>query len=200
MRSLRPEVGRLERPSAPPTARHCGLSASTCESRGDDRRASRAGGAMAAAAVLGLSSAASSTSSSTGCRACSSAAGRRSARSCAARRRRRPPRYNLVVPRSACPACGHRIGALREHPGRVLARAARQVLGLRHRISARYPIVELLGGRAGRAGDRALRPDLAGPRGVRIAVDAARADVHRLRHAAPARRPHAAAAVGRACS
>ena len=44
-----------------------------------------------------------------------------------------PPRYNLVVPRSACPACGHMITALREHPGRVLARAARQVLRLRRR-------------------------------------------------------------------
>ena len=46
-------------------------------------------------------------------------------RDSAARRPRQSPRYNLVVPRSACPACGHRIGALREHPGRLVARAAR---------------------------------------------------------------------------
>ena len=27
-----------------------------------------------------------------------------------------PPSYNLAVPRSACPACGHRIGALENIP------------------------------------------------------------------------------------
>ena len=43
---------------------------------------------------------------------------------------RRPAAYNLVVPRSACPACGQPIGALREHSGRVVARAARQVRGV----------------------------------------------------------------------
>ncbi|MDQ2962753.1 MAG: A24 family peptidase [Pseudomonadota bacterium] len=56
------------------------------------------------------------------------------------------PRYNLVTPRSQCPACGHRIGALENIPvvsflflrGRCSACAAP--------ISARYPIVELLTG------------------------------------------------------
>jgi leader peptidase (prepilin peptidase)/N-methyltransferase len=51
--------------------------------------------------------------------------------------------YNLVVPRSACPACGHRITALENIPvvswlvlrGKCSACAAR--------ISARYPVVEL---------------------------------------------------------
>jgi len=55
-------------------------------------------------------------------------------------------RYNLVVPRSACPSCGHRIGAHENIP--VLS-----WLFLRGRcsscgtpISARYPVVELLAG------------------------------------------------------
>jgi leader peptidase (prepilin peptidase)/N-methyltransferase len=56
------------------------------------------------------------------------------------------PRYNLVVPRSQCPACGHRISALENVP--VLS-----FLFLRGRcsachvpISVRYPLVELLTG------------------------------------------------------
>jgi leader peptidase (prepilin peptidase)/N-methyltransferase len=56
------------------------------------------------------------------------------------------PAYNLAVPRSACPACGHRITALENLPivswvalrGRCSACAAA--------ISPRYPAVELLGG------------------------------------------------------
>jgi leader peptidase (prepilin peptidase)/N-methyltransferase len=55
-------------------------------------------------------------------------------------------RYNLVRPRSACPACGHRIRAWENVPlvswlalrGRCSACGAR--------ISARYPLVELLAG------------------------------------------------------
>ena len=53
------------------------------------------------------------------------------------------PSYNLVVPRSACPACGHRIGALENIP--ILS-----WLALRGRCSAcgtaiglRYPLVEI---------------------------------------------------------
>ena len=56
------------------------------------------------------------------------------------------PPYNLVVPRSACPSCGHRITALENIP--VVS-----WLALRGRCSAcqagipiRYPIVEILGG------------------------------------------------------
>ena len=57
-----------------------------------------------------------------------------------------PPVYNLAVPRSACPACGHRIGALENVPivswllQRGACRACRQP------ISIRYPLVEALGG------------------------------------------------------
>jgi leader peptidase (prepilin peptidase) / N-methyltransferase len=56
------------------------------------------------------------------------------------------PRYNLVVPRSACPACGHRITALENIP--LLS-----WLALRGKCSAcgagiglRYPVVELAAG------------------------------------------------------
>lgn len=56
------------------------------------------------------------------------------------------PRYNLVVPRSACPSCGHQISAMENIP--VLS-----YLALRGRcsqcktgISPRYPIVEALTG------------------------------------------------------
>ena len=111
------------------------------------------------------------------------------------RRRVQPRRSALGVPRMRP---SHR-GA-REHPGRVLACAARQVLGLRHAHFRALPDRRVDRGRARRPRDRALRTDLAGPRGLRIAVDAARADVHRSRYAAVARRPHAAAALGRACS
>ena len=44
--------------------------------------------------------------------------------------RRRSPRYNLVVPRSACPSCGHRITALENIPVVSWLALARQVLGL----------------------------------------------------------------------
>ena len=56
------------------------------------------------------------------------------------------PAYNLVVPRSACPSCGHRIGAHENVP--IVS-----WLALRGRCSAckaaipmRYPLVELAGG------------------------------------------------------
>jgi leader peptidase (prepilin peptidase)/N-methyltransferase len=55
-------------------------------------------------------------------------------------------RYSLVTPRSACPACGHRINALENVPivswlvlrGKCSACSAR--------ISAKYPLVEALAG------------------------------------------------------
>lgn len=55
-------------------------------------------------------------------------------------------RYNLVVPRSACPSCGHTIGALENVPvlSWLLLRGS-----CRHcsaRISVRYPLIEILTG------------------------------------------------------
>ncbi|HEY7787805.1 MAG TPA: A24 family peptidase [Casimicrobiaceae bacterium] len=56
------------------------------------------------------------------------------------------PAYNLAVPRSACPACGHRIGALENIPI-VSWLALRGVCSAcRKPISIRYPLVEALGG------------------------------------------------------
>jgi leader peptidase (prepilin peptidase)/N-methyltransferase len=56
------------------------------------------------------------------------------------------PAYNLVVPRSACPSCGHRIGAHENVPivSWLALRGKCSACGAR--ISARYPIVELAGG------------------------------------------------------
>ncbi len=55
------------------------------------------------------------------------------------------PTYNLVVPGSACPACGHRIGALENVPvvsWLVLKGRCRQCSAA---ISSRYPLVERSG-------------------------------------------------------
>jgi leader peptidase (prepilin peptidase)/N-methyltransferase len=59
------------------------------------------------------------------------------------------PAYNLVVPRSACPACGHRIGALENVPVVSWLALRGKCLACGTRISARYPIVELIAGALG---------------------------------------------------
>jgi len=54
--------------------------------------------------------------------------------------------YNLVIPRSACPHCGHRIGALENIPivsYLILKGRCRQC---KARISPRYPVVEAITG------------------------------------------------------
>jgi leader peptidase (prepilin peptidase) / N-methyltransferase len=55
-------------------------------------------------------------------------------------------RLNLIVPRSACPSCGHRITALENVPlvSWLALRGKCSACGVR--ISARYPLVELAGG------------------------------------------------------
>jgi len=55
------------------------------------------------------------------------------------------PPYNLVVPRSACPACGHRVSALENIPVVSWLALRGRCKGCGTAISARYPIVELLG-------------------------------------------------------
>jgi len=56
------------------------------------------------------------------------------------------PPYNLVVPRSACPSCGHAIGAHENIPlvSWLALRGRCSACGTP--ISARYPLVELTGG------------------------------------------------------
>jgi leader peptidase (prepilin peptidase)/N-methyltransferase len=56
------------------------------------------------------------------------------------------PRYDLVAPRSACPACGHRITAIENIPvvSWLALRGKCRACGVA--ISARYPLVEILGG------------------------------------------------------
>jgi leader peptidase (prepilin peptidase)/N-methyltransferase len=56
------------------------------------------------------------------------------------------PRYNLVVPRSACPACGHRVSAGENIPVLSWLYLRGRCSGCGTRISVRYPIVEALTG------------------------------------------------------
>jgi leader peptidase (prepilin peptidase)/N-methyltransferase len=55
-------------------------------------------------------------------------------------------RYNLVVPRSACPSCGHQIRALENVPviSWIALRGKCSACGAK--ITARYPAVEILAG------------------------------------------------------
>jgi leader peptidase (prepilin peptidase)/N-methyltransferase len=57
-----------------------------------------------------------------------------------------PETYNLVVPRSACPACGHRIGALQNIPVVSWIALRGKCSACRTPISVRYPLVEALTG------------------------------------------------------
>ena len=54
--------------------------------------------------------------------------------------------FNVVVPRSRCPACGHRLGAWENIPIVSWLALRRRCSACGARISARYPVVELLGG------------------------------------------------------
>jgi leader peptidase (prepilin peptidase)/N-methyltransferase len=56
------------------------------------------------------------------------------------------PRYNLVVPRSQCPACGHRISALENVPVLSFLFLRGRCSACQVPISVRYPLVELLTG------------------------------------------------------
>src|SRR3954462_14108116 len=56
------------------------------------------------------------------------------------------PRYNLMVPRSACPACNHPIGALENVPLVSYLVLRGKCSACRTGISPRYPFVEALTG------------------------------------------------------
>ncbi|MEO8717340.1 MAG: A24 family peptidase, partial [Burkholderiales bacterium] len=55
-------------------------------------------------------------------------------------------RYNLLVPRSACPACGHPIGAVQNIPVLSWLALRGKCAACSARIAARYPLVELAAG------------------------------------------------------
>ena len=55
-------------------------------------------------------------------------------------------KYNLVVPRSACPSCGHRITALQNVPVISYLMLGGKCAGCKARISIRYPLVEAMTG------------------------------------------------------
>ena len=56
------------------------------------------------------------------------------------------PAYNLVVPRSACPSCGHPITALQNIPVISWLALGGKCASCKAPISVRYPVVEILGG------------------------------------------------------
>ena len=56
------------------------------------------------------------------------------------------PLYNLAVPRSQCPACGHQISALENVPIASFLALGGKCSSCGKPISARYPLVEVLGG------------------------------------------------------
>ena len=58
-------------------------------------------------------------------------------------------RYNLLVPRSACPACGHRISAVQNIPILSWLALRGKCAACRTRIAVRYPLVELAAGLIG---------------------------------------------------
>lgn len=55
-------------------------------------------------------------------------------------------RYNLMVPRSACPQCGHQITALENIPVLSYAALGGKCSECKTSISLRYPVIELLTG------------------------------------------------------
>ncbi len=56
------------------------------------------------------------------------------------------PAYNLVIPRSACPSCGHQITALENIPVVSYLVLGGKCSDCKTRISPRYPLVEVLTG------------------------------------------------------
>ena len=56
------------------------------------------------------------------------------------------PRYDLAIPRSHCPACGHRISALENIPIASYLVLGGRCSACKARISPRYPLVEALTG------------------------------------------------------
>ena len=53
-------------------------------------------------------------------------------------------RFDLIVPRSACPSCGRQVAALENFPVLSYVALRGRCAGCKTKISARYPVVELL--------------------------------------------------------
>lgn len=56
----------------------------------------------------------------------------------------RTQRFDLFAPRSACPSCGHRIGALENIPVLSYLGLRARCAGCGTRISSRYPLIEIV--------------------------------------------------------
>ncbi len=72
------------------------------------------------------------------------------------------PRYNLMVPRSRCPSCGHGITALENIPVLSWLVLRGKCSACSAQISARYPMVEILGGLLAAAAIWKFGPNWAG--------------------------------------
>lgn len=72
------------------------------------------------------------------------------------------PAYNLVVPRSACPSCGHVLRAIENVPVISWLALRGRCSNCSARISPRYPVVELAGGVAAFAAIWAFGPTAKG--------------------------------------
>jgi len=72
------------------------------------------------------------------------------------------PAYNLVVPRSACPSCGHVLRAIENVPVLSWLALRGRCSNCSARISPRYPVVELAGGVAAFAAIWAFGPTAKG--------------------------------------
>ena len=110
-----------------------------------------------------------------------------------------PAPYNLVTPRSTCPHCNAPIKAHQNIPVLSYLLLGGKCANCKGKISARYPIVELVTARPLRGGRLALRLALADGRGADLHVGARGAHGDRPRSPGPARRHHAPAALARAC-
>ena len=66
-------------------------------------------------------------------------------------------RFDLVVPRSRCPSCGHQITALQNIPVLSYVLLGGKCAGCGTKIAVRYPVIELLDSRAVRRGCLAIR-------------------------------------------
>ncbi len=109
-----------------------------------------------------------------------------------------PERFNLLVPRSICPACRAPIGVLQNIPLLSWLVLRGRCASCGTPISVRYPLVEGLTGDSLGAGRLEVRLRLAGARRAHPHLVPDRAHLHRHRSSAAARQPDAAATVARA--